>query len=105
MTGDQVVLTGVGNEYYGPGADPTVLANLQGQGTLAIAGGGNVVAGPNVAVTGALTAEIEAFGSTALVQVTGNYFLHPVGGTGGPELHYGGAAVPGGAFGAGGAHG
>ena len=46
LAGDQVVLTGVGNEYYGPGADPTVLANLQGQGTLAIAGGGNVVAGP-----------------------------------------------------------
>ena len=60
LSGDHVVLTGVGNEYYGAGADPTVLANLQGQGTLAIAGGGNVVAGPNVAVTGALAAEIEA---------------------------------------------
>jgi serralysin len=100
LTGDQVVLTGVGNEYYGPGADPTVLANLQGQGTLAIAGSGNVVAGPNVAVTGALTAEIEAFGSTALVQAAGNYFLDPVGGTGGPELHYGGAPVTAGQFGA-----
>ena len=68
LAGGQVVLTGVGNEYYGPGADPTVLANLQGQGTLAIAGGGNVVVGPNVAVTGALSAEIEAHGSTALVE-------------------------------------
>ena len=100
LSGDQVVLTGVGNEYYGAGADPTVLANLQGQGTLAIAGGGNVVAGPNVAVTGALTGEIEAFGSTALVQVTGNYFLDPVGGTGGPELRYSGASVTAGQFGA-----
>ncbi|MBI2736117.1 MAG: right-handed parallel beta-helix repeat-containing protein [Rhodospirillales bacterium] len=63
LDGDQVVLTGVGNEYYGPGADPTVLANLQGQGTLAISGAGHVVAGPNVAVTDAL-ADIEVTGST-----------------------------------------
>jgi len=56
LAGGQVVLSGVGNEYYGPGADPTVLANLQGHGTLAIGGSGNVVAGPNVAVIGALAA-------------------------------------------------
>ena len=85
LAGGQVVLTGVGNEYYGPGADPTVLANLQGQGILAIAGAGNVMVGPNVAVTGALTGEIETFGSTALVQITGNYFID---GTTGPELSY-----------------
>ena len=72
------MLTGVGNEYYGPGADPTVLANLQGQGTLAIAGRGNVVVGPNVAVTGALSTEIEASGSTALVQVAADTLFDPV---------------------------
>ena len=93
LTADQVSLLGVGNEYYGAGDDPTVLANLQGQGTLAIAGGGNVVAGPNVAVTGALTAEIEALGSTALIEVTGSYFLYPVGGSSGPQLSYSGAPV------------
>lgn len=53
LSGGQVNLTGDGTEYYGSGSDPTVLANVQGQGTLAISGGGNVVAGPNVAVTGA----------------------------------------------------
>ena len=97
LTGGQVVLTGVGNEYYGPGADPTVLANLQGQGILAIAGAGNVVVGANVAVTGALTGEIEAFGSTALLQITGNYFID---GMTGPELSYLGAPVTAGQFGA-----
>jgi len=99
LAGGQLVLTGVGNEYYGPGADPTVLANLQGQGTLAIAGGGSVVVGPNVAVTGALTMDIEALGSTALVQVGGNYLLHPVDGTTGPTLSYSGAPVTAGQFG------
>jgi hypothetical protein len=100
LAGGHVVLTGVGNEYYGPGADPTVLANLQGQGTLAIAGSGNVVVGPNVAVTGALTMEIEALGSTALLEATGSYFLHPVGGSSGPQLSYSGAPVGVGQFGA-----
>jgi hypothetical protein len=51
--GAQVNLTGSDAEYYGAGADPTVLANLQGQGTLAIAGGGRVIAGPGITVTGA----------------------------------------------------
>ncbi len=100
LSGGQVRLTGVGNEYYGPGADPTVLANLQGQGTLAIAGGGNIVAGPNVAVTGALTAEIEVLGSTALVEAAGAYFLYPDGGSSGPQLRYGDAPVAAGQFGA-----
>ena len=52
LDGDQVILIGVGNEYYGAGADPTVLANLQGTGTLAIAGSGNVVVGPGIALAG-----------------------------------------------------
>jgi len=39
-------------EYYGTGSDPTVAANVQGTGTLAIAGGGNVIAGPQLTVTG-----------------------------------------------------
>jgi hypothetical protein len=52
------MLTGVGSEYYGPGANPTVMANLQGEGTLAIAGGGDVVAGPDVTVAGVLGVEL-----------------------------------------------
>ncbi len=96
LTGDPVVLTGVGNEYYGAGADPTVLANLQGQGTLAIAGGGSVVVGPGVAVTGALSTAIEALGSTALMQVGGNYLLDPAD----AMLSYAGAPVAMGQFGA-----
>ncbi|WP_373867925.1 right-handed parallel beta-helix repeat-containing protein, partial [Reyranella soli] len=88
LSGDKIELTGVGNEYYGPGADTTVLANLQGQGTLAIAGGGNVVVGPNVAVTGLLAAEIEAQGATALVEIAGGYSLHPVGASTGPQIMY-----------------
>ena len=45
-------LIGSGNEYYGGGIDPTALANLQGSGTLSIAGGGKVIAGPGISVTG-----------------------------------------------------
>jgi hypothetical protein len=52
LTGDQVSLMGVSNEYYGGGDDPTALVNLQGTGTVAIAGSGNVVVGPNVTLTG-----------------------------------------------------
>jgi aryl-phospho-beta-D-glucosidase BglC (GH1 family) len=52
LAGGQVTLTGAGAEYYGAGPDPTVLANVQGNGALAIAGYGNVVVGPNVTVTG-----------------------------------------------------
>ncbi|TXL79499.1 hypothetical protein FHP25_06020 [Vineibacter terrae] len=52
LAGGQVTLTGVGSEYYGWGANPTVLANLQGSGTLAMVGGGEVVAGPNVTMSG-----------------------------------------------------
>ncbi|MCK1404924.1 cellulase family glycosylhydrolase, partial [Bradyrhizobium sp. 76] len=42
---------------------------------------------------------IEALGSTSLSQVGQNYFLDPVGGTGGPELKVNGAAVTAGQFG------
>ncbi|HYD04592.1 MAG TPA: Ig-like domain-containing protein, partial [Reyranella sp.] len=52
LSNDQVNLTGVSSEYYGPGSDPTLVANLQGTGTLAIAGGGKVVAGSGISVTG-----------------------------------------------------
>jgi hypothetical protein len=63
------------------------LANVQGQGMLAIAGNGTVVVGPKVAVTGgagALTTVIVAQGSTSLVQVGNYYFLYPVEGSSGP---------------------
>ena len=46
-----------------------------------------------------LPAVIEAFGSTSLVGVGGNYFLYPVGGSSGPELSYSGAPVAAGQFG------
>ncbi len=52
LSGGQVSLTGVNGEYYGPGGDPTALVNLQGSGTLALAGGGKVIKGPGVTVTG-----------------------------------------------------
>jgi hypothetical protein len=52
LTDGKVTLTGSGNEYYGSGADPTVLANIQGHGTVAVAGTGTIVAGANVTVTG-----------------------------------------------------
>ncbi|WIM14421.1 Ig-like domain-containing protein [Enhydrobacter sp.] len=52
LSDDKVTLTGVGNEYYGSGADPTVVANFQGSGTVAVSGTGTVVTGPDVAVTG-----------------------------------------------------
>jgi hypothetical protein len=43
---------GNGSEYYGSGADPTMLANLQGNGSLGIVGAaGNIIAGPGVTVT------------------------------------------------------
>ncbi|MBI2735833.1 MAG: right-handed parallel beta-helix repeat-containing protein [Rhodospirillales bacterium] len=54
LTGDQVSLLGIGSEYYGAGADPTVLANLQGAGVLAIAGTGNVVVGPGITLAGGM---------------------------------------------------
>ncbi len=52
LAGGQVTLTGVGSEYYGWGMDPTVLANVQGSGMLAMVGGGEVLVGPNVTVSG-----------------------------------------------------
>ena len=52
LNGGQVNMTGVSGEYYGAGSDPSVIANLQGSGTLAIAGGGKVIAGPGIVVTG-----------------------------------------------------
>jgi hypothetical protein len=42
---------------------------------------------------------IEAFGSTSLVQVGGNYYFDPVGGGTGPEFQYRGSAVTVGEFG------
>jgi hypothetical protein len=50
--GATISMTGDSNEYYGGSTDTTVLANVQGSGTLAIAGGGRVVAGPGIGVTG-----------------------------------------------------
>ena len=42
---------------------------------------------------------IEAFGSTSLVGIGGNYFVYPVGGSSGPELSYSGAPVAASQFG------
>jgi hypothetical protein len=52
LSGGQITLTSTGAEYYGSGSDTLVLANVQGNGTVAIAGGGTVVVGPDVTVTG-----------------------------------------------------
>jgi 20S proteasome alpha/beta subunit len=94
LAGGQVTVIGDLAEYYGPGSAALQLANVQGQGTLAVAGNGTVVVGPQVAVTGGAGAPptvIEAQGSTSLVQVGNHYFLFPVGGSSGPELSYNGA--------------
>jgi hypothetical protein len=50
--------------------------------------------------SGPMTTVIQTDGSTSLVQVGSNYFLDPVGGSSGPELKLGGAAVTAGQFGA-----
>ena len=34
------------------------------------------------------TTIIESYGSTSLVEITGNYYFYPVGGSSGPELKY-----------------
>jgi Ca2+-binding RTX toxin-like protein len=52
LSSGKVTLIGDSNEYYGGGSDPTALVNLQGSGTLSIAGTGKVVAGSGISVTG-----------------------------------------------------
>jgi hypothetical protein len=52
-SGQLITITDPDKEYYGSGVDSTVLANVQGSGTLALAAGGAVVVGPQVTVTGA----------------------------------------------------
>ena len=52
INGGKVISIGDGNEYYGGGSDPTALMNLQGSGTLSIAGSGKVIAGSGISVTG-----------------------------------------------------
>jgi serralysin len=49
---------------------------------------------------GVVTTVVEAVGSTKLVQVGSNYFLHPIGGSSGPELSIYGAPFVAGQFGA-----
>lgn len=51
LTADKVTLIGNGNEYYGGGGDPTVLASFGGTGTVSVAGVGRVLAGGGIAVT------------------------------------------------------
>jgi len=48
-----ITLTGNGAEYYGSGSDPTTFANVQGTGTINMAGGGRIVAGSGITVAGA----------------------------------------------------
>ena len=64
VAGGKVSLTGDSNEYYGGGSDTTLLANIQGSGTLAIAGGGNVVAGTSVTMTGGFRGNDAIIGSS-----------------------------------------
>ncbi|HYI06383.1 MAG TPA: right-handed parallel beta-helix repeat-containing protein, partial [Reyranella sp.] len=52
LNGGKVISIGSGNEYYGGGSDPTAYINLQGSGTLSIAGSGKVIAGSGISVTG-----------------------------------------------------
>ena len=52
LFGQQITLIGTGNEYYGWAPDNTVLANIQGSGTLSIAGGGRIIASSGILMTG-----------------------------------------------------
>jgi len=52
LSGEQITLIGSSHEYYGPSPDNTVLANIQGSGTLSIAGGGKVIASSGIVMTG-----------------------------------------------------
>lgn len=53
LNGGKITLIGTGNEYYGSGSDPTVLANVTGSsGTISIAGGGKILKSAGIAVTG-----------------------------------------------------
>src|SRR5262249_31699004 len=52
LSGGTVAITAPDAEYYGTGAGEELVANLQGNGTLAVAGAGSVVAGPGIKVTG-----------------------------------------------------
>ena len=52
LNGGKVISISSGNEYYGGGSDPTAYMNLQGTGTLSMVGGGKVIAGSGISVTG-----------------------------------------------------
>ena len=64
LSGGTVAITGPDAEYYGSGSGQELIANLQGSGTLAVAGAGGVVAGPNIKVTGG-TANVPGSSPTA----------------------------------------
>ncbi len=64
LSGGKVTLLGDNNEYYGGGWDPTALINLQGSGTLSIAGYGTVIAGPGISVTGGSAVSTSTGGSS-----------------------------------------
>jgi len=63
-------------------AEVTMHQDLNGDGTIGIPGSAPVVG-----------TTIEAYGSTSLVQSSGDYYLNPTAGGTGPMLKYGGAAV------------
>jgi hypothetical protein len=91
LNGGEVTMTGIDAEYYGTGANPMVLANLQGQGTLAVFGGGSVVTGPGITVTGGdptlnppnLTTAWGGTSSGSTGGTTGSSTTAPVSGTAG----------------------
>lgn len=111
LAGGTLTLIADSNEYYGGGADTTKLANVQGHGTLGIAGGGNVVVGAGVVVTGASLVGtptdidppspeiVEGNGSTILLLDHDRYVFADGGGASGPALKYLGATVAAGQFG------
>lgn len=94
LIGGQVTLAGIGSEYYGPGANPTMTANLQGEGALAITGRGNVAAGPDVVVTGLQATVIESQGATSLIQAGDSYLMSGEGSSG-PAMREAGVIVDG----------
>ncbi len=52
LNGGTINMSGIDKEYYGSGSDTSIVANVQGSGTLALSTGGPVVTGTGIQVTG-----------------------------------------------------
>ena len=75
LAGGQMSLTAVGEEYYGGGPDPVLLANVQGNGDLSITGSnGKVVIGPNVAMASGSTNGSNTGSDTSVYSASSSHY-------------------------------